>query len=75
MSNRMASPSQAHVTAVCAHVKHGDTRLYDSSGPGCNRHTYVSHTVHVGGGCQCVMLSLCMRNQRLRGFNVSRHGL
>lgn len=75
MSNLMASHLQAHVMAACAHVKHGDTWLRDGSGHGCIRHTYVSHGVHVGGGCQCVMLSLCMRNQSERGFCVSRQGM
>lgn len=71
MSNLTVSHMQANVTAACAHVKHGDTRLRDGSGPMCIRHTYVSHGIHVSGGCQCVMLSFCMRNQRLRSFSVS----
>lgn len=72
MSNLMASHLQAHFRAACVHVKHGDTRLRDGSGPGCIRHTYVSHRVHVSGGCQRVILSLCMRNQR---FSASCQGM
>lgn len=71
MFNLMASHLQAHVRAACAHVKHGDRGLRDGSGPGCIRHAYVSHGVHVSGGCQCVMLSHCRKKsapERLQCF-------
>lgn len=57
-----AGVAAACVAAACAHVKQGDTQVCDGSGPGRIRHTYVSLSAHVSGGCQCVMLSTCKRN-------------